>query len=391
MLTLLALLYGMFGLVTRSMAPLVTPILRDLRISYSEMGLILGSWQLTFMCGSIFSGMLIDRWGLRKSILLGGLICAVSVGLRSLPTSFTGMLLAVTLLGAGFPAIAIGCPKAISIWFKGKEKARAVGIYLCGNFTGQLSSLALTNSLVMPLLGYSWRLTFLCYGLFCAGITLAWWGFGKETSSSGEGASPGIARTFWTLCRIRNVQILLMMGLLTFTTIHAFNHWLPKIMEASGMSPDIAGFISAIPVASGIPSLLIIPSLISTEGRPRFIAFAAFFTILTLVGIVVTSGILQIAALIIYGILQASFVPILTLLLMETPEIESQFLGTATGLFFCVAEFGGFSGPLIMGILVDVTGTFLAGTLFCAFLNLIIVFLTFPLRVKGAVRNPYQG
>jgi predicted MFS family arabinose efflux permease len=61
MLALLALLYASFGLVTRSMAPLVTPILRDLRMSYSEMGLILGSWQLTFMGGSIVAGMFLDN------------------------------------------------------------------------------------------------------------------------------------------------------------------------------------------------------------------------------------------------------------------------------------------------------------------------------------------
>ncbi|RPJ05684.1 MAG: MFS transporter, partial [Deltaproteobacteria bacterium] len=66
-LAFLALLYSTFGLVTRSLAPLVTPILRDLRMSYSEMGLILGSWQLTFIAGSIVAGMLIDRWGTRKS------------------------------------------------------------------------------------------------------------------------------------------------------------------------------------------------------------------------------------------------------------------------------------------------------------------------------------
>src|SRR4030042_6897945 len=71
MLALLAILYASFGMVTRSVAPLVTPILRDLQISYSEMGLILGSWQLTFIGGSIVAGMLIDRWGIRKSVLLG--------------------------------------------------------------------------------------------------------------------------------------------------------------------------------------------------------------------------------------------------------------------------------------------------------------------------------
>ena len=49
MLLLLWLLYIAFGLVSRSITPLVTPILDDLRMSYSQMGFILGSWQLTYI------------------------------------------------------------------------------------------------------------------------------------------------------------------------------------------------------------------------------------------------------------------------------------------------------------------------------------------------------
>ena len=382
MLALLALLYASFGLVTRSVAPLVTPILRDLQISYSEMGLILGSWQLTFIGGSIVAGMLIDRWGIRKSVLMGVLIVTLSAAFRSLPKDFTGMLLVVMLFGAGAPMIAIGCPKAISIWFKGKSRGRAVGIYLCGSIAGQLFSLTLTNSLMMPLLGHSWRLTFLCYGLICFGIAAAWWFFGKEAPSSETGETVGMTQTFRRLSRIRNVQLVLAMGLLSFATIHGFNMWLPKILEASGMSPKTAGFIAAIPIATSIPSLLIIPGLVPSERRGSFIALASSLTILTLIAIVTSSGILQLAALITYGIVQSSYIPILTLILMDTPDIESRFLGAAAGMFFCVAEVGGFSGPLMMGALVDATGTFLAGTLFCAFLNLLIFGLTFSLGTR---------
>jgi hypothetical protein len=52
MLALLTLLHASLA-THRSVAPLVTPILRDLQLSYSEMGLIPGSWQLTFIGGSI--------------------------------------------------------------------------------------------------------------------------------------------------------------------------------------------------------------------------------------------------------------------------------------------------------------------------------------------------
>jgi len=51
-------------------------------------------------------------------------------------------------------------------------------------------------------------------------------------------------------------------------------------------------------------------------------------------------------------------------------------MGSAGGMFFCVAEIGGFAGPFIMGILVDATGTFMAGALFLAGLCIAMAVLT---------------
>ncbi len=43
MLALVWLPYAAFGLISRSIAPLVTPMVSELRMSYAEMGLVLGS------------------------------------------------------------------------------------------------------------------------------------------------------------------------------------------------------------------------------------------------------------------------------------------------------------------------------------------------------------
>lgn len=61
MLGLLWLIYMCFGIITRSLYPLVTPILADLQISYSQMGLIMGSWQLTYIGAATIVGFVIDR------------------------------------------------------------------------------------------------------------------------------------------------------------------------------------------------------------------------------------------------------------------------------------------------------------------------------------------
>ena len=63
------------------------------------------------------------------------------------------------------------------------------------------------------------------------------------------------------------------------------------------------------------------------------------------------------------------------------------YRGTRGGMFYCVAEIGGFTGPLIMGALVDITGGFLAGVLFFAVLCLAFAVLTLYLKTSPAMER----
>ena len=73
-------------------------------------------------------------------------------------------------------------------------------------------------------------------------------------------------------------------------------------------------------------------------------------------------------------------IPLLILILMETPEVDSRYMGSAGGIFYCISDFGGFIGPMIMGILVDLTGTFISGAFFLIILCIIIFSMTFMLK-----------
>ena len=165
MLALIWLIYIAFGLIFRAVPPLITPILKDLNISYSQMGLILGSSPLTYIIVATIAGTIIDKWGVRKSLLAGALIMALSAVLRYFPNGFGTMFLAVALFGAGGPMISVGGPKVISIWFKGKSRSTAIGIYMTGPWIGMLLAFIMTNSILMPLTNYNWRIIFVYYGL----------------------------------------------------------------------------------------------------------------------------------------------------------------------------------------------------------------------------------
>jgi len=379
-LGLLWLLYAAFGLISRSISPLVTPILSDLGISYTQMGFILGSWQLVYIPAALAAGWALDKWGSRRCLLFGAVIICLSAGLRFFTTGFYSMLFCVSLFGVGGPMMSIGGPKTISAWFSGQSRGTAVGIYMIGPGLGGLIALALTNSLVMPLTGESWRLTFAGYGLLALAFGLLWWFLSEDADPAGSSGDLGFVPLFVRLIKVRNVQVLLVMAMLSFAVAHGFSSWLPKILETGGLSAAMAGYAASIPLAAGIPAVVLIPRFTPPRFRGRLIAILALLTIINLFLVVAASGTVLVAGLVLFGISSSCFMPLMILIMMDSPEIETEYMGAAGGMFFCVAEIGGFAGPLLMGVLVDATGAFLAGAVFLAVVCLALSGMTFLFR-----------
>ena len=370
-LFLLWLLYFSFGAVTRSPSPLVTPILKDLKITYSQMGFILGSWQLTYIAFAIMAGVVMDRWGIRKSIFAGALIIGLSASLRSLAIGFGTLLVFVALFGVGGPMISIGCPKTIARCFEGRERGTAVGVYTTGSWMGATVSLAATNGLVMPLVGFSWRLTFVCYGVVTFLVAVLWWFLSPDADAEEEIERFNPFRVLFDLFNVHNVRMVFLSGLLTFGMMHGYFAWLPKILETAGMSPVRAGIASAIPLIAGIPAVLTIPRIVPHRYRGRYIGLLAVMAGLGIPGVLALKLPL-IVGLIILGVSGTCIMPMLVLRLMETPQVALKYLGSATGVFFCVSEIGGFLGPFIVGFLVDLTEGFEAGIFFLTVMGLLI-------------------
>lgn len=367
-LLLLWLLYFSFGVVIRAPSPLVTPILHDLHMTYGQMGFVLGSWQMTYIVFAICAGVIMDRWGIRRSIFFGALVIALSALLRSASTGFISLLFFVALFGIGGPMISIGCPKTIATWFQGKERGTAIGIYSTGPWIGSMVSLAATNSVVMPLTHHSWRMTFLWYGVVSLIIALLWWVLAKDVDGRTSAERFNVLRVLKDLLGVRRVRLILLSGLLGFGIMHGYFAWLPKILEDGGMSAAEAGVASALPFLTSIPAVLVLPRYTKAGFRDWMIGILAVIASLSILWVVIL-GWPVIPGLLLFGISGPCLMPLLVLSLMETPEVASNYLGSATGVFFCVAEIGGFLGPFIVGSLVDVFGNFVPGGAFLVILG----------------------
>jgi MFS transporter, CP family, cyanate transporter len=385
MLTLVSLLYFGFGCVLSSTSPLVTPIVRDLGLSYSQMGFILGTWQLVYVGVSAFSGAMMDKFGLRKTLLIGIILVFLSEALRFFANGFGMMVFCVALFGLGGPMISIGCPKAIAQWFGDKERGKAVGIYMAASSGGMLFALSTANSVWMPLIGNNWRLTFVLLSLPALIAMIFWWFMSKDIKAEGIKQGQNILKVFTDLGKVRNVMLVLLMAILYFTTSLGFSSWMPQILETGGLHPTVAGYMASISMLFSIPSVIIIPRLVSARWRNRIVASFALLGGLSMVMAVIIKGFPLVFFLILYGITSLTIVTFLTLILMDVPEVGSKYMGSATGLFYTFAEIGGFSGPLLIGALKDRTGSFMEA----AILMLIISFAvgTMALFIKTRTKS----
>jgi cyanate permease len=334
------------------------------------MGFILGTWQLTYTIVALPLGFLIDRIGAYKSFIIASIAITASAILRSFAVDFYTLILAVALFGIGGSMISIGIPKVVSIWFSGKERGTATGIYATGSTLGGIIALSLTNSVLIPLVG-NWRIAYLVYGCFCFLVAIAWVFLGRQSPCLGEALHATLSAGEKGISSVRNafsknVVLVVIIGVTAFLVNHGLSQWLPTILQTNGMTAIQAGYAVSMVNVFTILGTLFSPRLPyflrSKKLAITILLFIQGISVLTISG-VSGPGLWTVLAL--RG-LSAGFTPLLTLVLMDLPEVGSARLGMVAGLYFAIGEIGGFGGPSLMGLFKDMTGTFVLGLIILA-------------------------
>ena len=380
------LIYFSFGLTVAALGPLVVSITQDLKISYAKMGAVLGAWPFVYILAALPCGFLIDRIGPRKALFIAACIMALSGLLRSVADNHFTMIAAVSIFGLGGPLISIGAPKVIALLFQGKNRGLAMGIYITGPGLGGVVAIAITNSILLPFLNDNWRFVTGAYAVFTFISGFIWVllsqnpsGRYVEASVSGETKDP-LVETFKRLASIPSVQLVLVLSIGIFFINHGLNNWLPEIIRAHGLSAAQAGYWAAIPTAVSVISALTIPRLASPERRIYILGLLILSSSCATMLLHFAPGALLLSGLILQGIARGAMMTVVLLLLVEIPNVGPKRAGTAGGLFFTAAEVGGVSGPVIIGLVHDISGTFSAALVVLTIITLALVGLLFPLK-----------
>jgi len=161
---------------------------------------------------------------------------------------------------------------------------------------------------------------------------------------------------------------------------------LPQIYEQRGIAPAEAGFLASVPsLISMLGSIFVNREAARLNSRkPVILALLATYGVSAYLVTTSVDYFLWLVA-VVYGFCSGVMLPILMLVLMDMHDIGQKHMGTAGGIFFMVGEIGGFFGPSTVGLLKDVTGSFLPGVIF---ISVLIEMMLLPAFILNERRSP---
>jgi MFS family permease len=333
------------------MPALFKEISDDLGLSLVQVGSIWGIASLAGVFVSIIGGVLSDRFGLKRIIVIFCILVGVTGALRGLSNSFFTLMLTVFLNGVVRLVIPVSVTKSVGMWFRGPKLGTAMGISAMGMGLGLTLGPMISASLVSPALG-GWRNVMYVYGAVDVVMGLVWYFFGREPPAApAEAGRPRLApvgRTLSGLLHMKAVWLLSVGLLFRVACLMGFTGFLPLYLRDQGWEAATAdGTLAAFYAMS---TLMVVPlSIISDRlhSRKAILLPAAAVTTIAVGLMPLAEGntvwLLAVAA----GFFMDGFMAVIVTMLLETEGIGPAFSGMALGVIFTIAQVGSVVSPPI--------------------------------------------
>jgi cyanate permease len=257
-------------------------------------------------------------------------------------------------------------------WFSQKEIPLVNGINLgaasVGNTIALFTTVLIANS-------FTWEKALSIYGAVTLFFTLAWLIFGRENRSP--------------VTKINTENITLPIGISTAlrkkTTLllglsmggpniifMAISSWLPTYYnEVFGMPLSKASSITGLFTLFGIPACILgglFPMWVGLR-RPFLLIPGLLIGFAGLGSFLFNQPIVIYASVIIFGICIWIFRPSILTLCMELPGMSPSVAAVIIAAALAIGNLVGFTGPLIVGFLFDIYGSYLPGLIVCSILS----------------------
>ncbi|HEY4298677.1 MAG TPA: MFS transporter [Paraburkholderia sp.] len=386
----------MINYLDRSVAGIAAPSMsHELGLNPALMGVIFSAFSWTYTAAQIPGGIALDRLGTRWTYFFALALWSVFTGLQGLAIGFASLLILRLMVGVAeapcFPANS----QVVARWFPQSERARATGVYTSAEYIG----LAFLSPLLFWIeQRFGWRILFAAVGLVGVLFAFVWLAFFREPHQSkrvsraeldyvaaGGGVIDDSRET--TAFRASHIGALLrqrsMLGICIGqfacnSTNVFFLTWFPTYLVTERHMPWLrVGVIAVLPFIAALVGTLCGGTL-SDAMLKRGVSLSVSRKVPVIIGLVAASVIVlanfvQSTPLVIAILCVAYFSQGMSALawMIVSDIAPNGMLGLSGGLFNLFANAAGIVTPLVIGLVVNATGSFVYALAFISVVTLI--------------------
>jgi CP family cyanate transporter-like MFS transporter len=333
-----------------SVSVLFKEISGDLKLDVVQIGSVWGIISL----GSIFitpvGGIICDRLGAARTIMIIGLLGGITGALRGFANSFFTLMTTTFLWGLVSAAVAPALTMSVSLASAEEKQGLGQGFLGVGGGLGLILGSMISATVISPHVG-GWRNVFILYGGLSVLIGLVWmFRVRSEPKVRTEGPRPA-ASFFRVFSRVVRVKELWLIGFAIMAyqgCVVGTQGYLPYFLQGVGWSTVAAGGALAAYSAAGTAGVIPLTMLSDRLGSRKVCLYASF--LLTILGVGLVSvvhnwalWILLIAA----GMFSQMNSALFVVLCIETVAADASYSATIVSLVLSMGLVGrAISSPL---------------------------------------------
>jgi len=365
------------GLIWASAGPLLPLIIQEFNLSRSTASWFASIAPLTIAVISLPVNLFIGRFGLKKMYAIGAVFQALGI-LSFFTDSFISILLFRMCFAVG-NCIIIPVATAITAeWFSNRELPIMNGIGMSfvnlGNGLAFLATIPLANWL-------SWNAPIYIYGAFAMVWAVCWMILGKEKKKDSVEVMPDMSavlqkRPDLPLKKILTNKVALLLTLsvaVSWALGNAVGSWLPDYYNSVfGIPLDKASSIMSFSTIGGTIACIVGGILSTKLGRRKpFLILSGVGTgLCALFAVLFNIPALIYTAVTLFGVFGAIHVSSLFTIPMEIPDMSMRSGMIVIAMMQVGGNLGNFISPLVTGIIVDSTGSYMTAFLIFIVLSL---------------------
>ncbi|CAN5318669.1 MFS transporter [soil metagenome] len=344
------------------LSPILSYVSGDIPLGSIGIGLLGMLPPLAFAASGFLAPVIARRIGLELTTVLACAAMVVGPVLRGVAPTYLVLVLGsvLTLAGMGFSNILL--PPIIKKYFPDRV----------GLLTGTYVTLMSIGASVPPLIAAplaeaaGWRITIGAWAILAVGALIPWLiVLLQHRRSLAEGAVPVVSQALLSrMPRSRVARAIALAFAMTALNVYALFAWLPEIViDTAGVTPAQAGALVALFGIIGLPAGLLAPVLATRVKNIGWVFVAAVGSyVVGYLGLLLAPGAATWLWVLLVGSGPIVFPLCLVLINLRTRSHEGSIAlsGFVQGIAYAV----GALGPLVIGLLHDLTGGWTVPLLF---------------------------